>query len=235
MDGYKRVARLGSKGNWIWEIKHEEQGIIIPAAGKAEQKAGTTQENPGKHKQKRRGYSAFCQFSEHAQEYAAWNRVGAQPQYQCGGMQPEKLQKMGIRSEERDIIRGALLHDYFLYDWHHHTHKKGWKNLHGFTHPETALNNARKEYHLSPREQDIIKKHMWPLTVVPPRCREAWIVTAADKYCSLLETVGPRLELFKGLGRHWTALPRRIRVTVKREPQKNSGQEANGRNTSAIN
>lgn len=147
----------------------------------------------------------------------------------------EKLQKMGIRSEERDIIRGALLHDYFLYDWHHHTHKKGWKNLHGFTHPETALNNARKEYHLSPREQDIIKKHMWPLTVVPPRCREAWIVTAADKYCSLLETVGPRLELFKGLGRHWTALPRRIRVTVKREPLKNSGQEANERNTSAIN
>ena len=59
----------------------------------------------------------------------------------------EKLQKLGIRSEERDIIRGALLHDYFLYDWHNHIHKKGWRNLHGFTHPETALNNARKEYH----------------------------------------------------------------------------------------
>ena len=30
---------------------------------------------------------------------------------------------------------------------------------------------------------------MWPLTVIPPMCREAWIVTTADKYCSLLETL----------------------------------------------
>ena len=104
---YRRVARRGSKGNWIWEIKHGEQGIIIPADGKAEQKAGTTQENPGKHKQKRRGYSAFCQFSEHAQEYAAWNRVGAQPQYQCGGMQPEY---QGKAAEDGDPQRRAGHH-----------------------------------------------------------------------------------------------------------------------------
>ena len=52
-----------------------------------------------------------------------------------------------------------------------------------------ASKNARKEYHLTRREEDIIKKHMWPLTVVPPLCREAWVVTAADKYCSLLETL----------------------------------------------
>ena len=38
-------------------------------------------------------------------------------------------------------------------------------------------------------EKDIIKKHMWPLTIVPPVCREAWIVTMADKYCSLMETL----------------------------------------------
>lgn len=146
----------------------------------------------------------------------------------------EKLQKLGIRSEERDIIRGALLHDYFLYDWHNHIHKKGWRNLHGFTHPETALNNARKEYQLSPREQDIIKKHMWPLTLVPPLCREAWIVTAADKYCSFLETVEPRLEQMKHLGRHWAVIPRKVTVRTNSEtPENNSGQEANGRNTSA--
>ena len=33
-------------------------------------------------------------------------------------------------------------------------------------------------------------------TVVPPACREAWIVTAADKWCSLLET----LYIYKGHG-----------------------------------
>ncbi len=42
---------------------------------------------------------------------------------------------------------------------------------------------------MTARERDIIKKHMWPLTVVPPMCREAWIVTTADKYCSLMETL----------------------------------------------
>lgn len=95
---------------------------------------------------------------------------------------------LGIECSERDLIRGALLHDYFLYDWHDKT-RKGYQHLHGFYHPGIAFRNASKEYHLTKREEDIIKKHMWPLTVVPPLCREAWIVTTADKYCSLLETL----------------------------------------------
>lgn len=93
-----------------------------------------------------------------------------------------------IQCNRRALIRGALLHDYFLYDWHkpdrEHPHR-----LHGFYHPGTALRNAAKEYKLTDRERDIIEKHMWPLTVVPPKCREAWIVTTADKWCSLLETL----------------------------------------------
>lgn len=92
-----------------------------------------------------------------------------------------------IKCNTRDLIRGALLHDYFLYDWHK-THTIKTRNLHGFFHPGTALRNAKKEYRLTRRQRDIIKKHMFPLTVVPPVCREAWIVTMADKYCSLMET-----------------------------------------------
>ena len=80
------------------------------------------------------------------------------------------------------------MHDYFLYDWHDKT-RKNYQRLHGFYHPGIALKNASMEYPLTLREKDIIKKHMWPLTVVPPLCREAWIVTTADKYCSLLETL----------------------------------------------
>ena len=95
----------------------------------------------------------------------------------------------------RELIRGALLHDYFLYDWHipdkEHPHK-----LHGFYHPGVALQNAVREYKLTEREQHIIRRHMWPLTVVPPVCREAWIVTTADKWCSLMET----LHMHKGHG-----------------------------------
>lgn len=98
---------------------------------------------------------------------------------------------------QRELVRGALLHDYFLYDWHDKPDQSR-KKLHGFYHPGIALKNASMEYKLTNREIDIIKKHMWPLTVVPPQCREAWIVTAADKYCSLLET----LRIHREHGKH---------------------------------
>ena len=96
--------------------------------------------------------------------------------------------KLNIPCNQRELVRGALLHDYFLYDWHDKYHRD-IKRLHGFYHPGIALRNAMKEYERTKREQDIIKKHMWPLTVIPPLCREAWIVTMADKYCSMLETM----------------------------------------------
>ena len=98
-------------------------------------------------------------------------------------------EKLHIRCQREEMIRGALLHDYFLYDWHVGDAKKP-HNLHGFYHPGIALNNASRDYDLTPRERDIIEKHMWPLTPTKiPRCREAWIVTTADKWCSLLETI----------------------------------------------
>lgn len=93
-----------------------------------------------------------------------------------------------LNCQKKDLVRGALLHDYFLYDWHD-KNREDRKPLHGFYHPGVALENAQREYALTKREADIIKKHMWPLTVKPPLCREAWIVTTADKYCSLLETL----------------------------------------------
>lgn len=97
-------------------------------------------------------------------------------------------EKLHIRCNRKELIRGALLHDYFLYDWHVPDEENSHK-LHGFYHPGKALKNASREYNLTEREKDIIKKHMWPLTVVPPKYKEAWIVTAADKWCSLLETI----------------------------------------------
>ena len=105
--------------------------------------------------------------------------------------------KLGLGCNKHDLIRGALLHDYFLYDWHDKSYLPQRRRLHGFWHPGIALRNAEKEYQLSDRQREIIRKHMWPLSVVPPTCREAWVVTAADKYCSLMETVG----IHKGHGR----------------------------------
>ena len=59
--------------------------------------------------------------------------------------------------------------------------------LHGFTHPRRALENAAADWELTDRERDIILHHMFPLTPLPPRSREAWVVCLADKLCAVQE------------------------------------------------
>lgn len=108
-------------------------------------------------------------------------------------------EKLHMRVNERALICGALLHDYFLYDWHDKSNGHRW---HGFTHPETALHNASEDWKLTPVEQDIIKKHMFPLTPVPPTCREAWLVCLADKICAARETTNGFYEKLPFVGRH---------------------------------
>ena len=84
--------------------------------------------------------------------------------------------------------RGGLLHDLFLYDWHK---PNPYPGLHGFTHPKTALQNARKYFVLTDMEEDIIRTHMWPLTFRSfPRYAESFVVSCADKICALFETFG---------------------------------------------
>lgn len=90
-----------------------------------------------------------------------------------------------FKVNQRALVRGALLHDYFLYDWHI---KDDGHKLHGFTHPTRALNNAERDFSLCNIERDIIKKHMFPLTITPPKYLESIIVCIADKICALLET-----------------------------------------------
>lgn len=99
------------------------------------------------------------------------------------------------------LIRGAMLHDYFLYDWHHASPSH---RLHGFTHPRAALENARRDYALSEVERDIILRHMFPLTLIPPRRLESVLVSLADKGCSLYETFrrGAYRSLSKRLSDH---------------------------------
>lgn len=91
-----------------------------------------------------------------------------------------------LKLNERRLIRGALLHDYFLYDWHV---KDKSHRLHGFRHPYFALENARKEYELDPVLEDMIVKHMFPLIPIPPKYKESWVLCIADKICASKETI----------------------------------------------
>jgi len=92
----------------------------------------------------------------------------------------------GFELDYKSAARGALLHDFFLYDWHI---TKSGHGLHGFTHPGTALKNANEKFCLNAIEKDIIEKHMWPLTVRLPKYKESFIVSFIDKYCSTAEII----------------------------------------------
>jgi uncharacterized protein len=95
----------------------------------------------------------------------------------------KKRRKVNLKS----IVRAALLHDYFLYDWHDNAL---WHSLHGYHHAKRAMENARRDFRLTKKEEQIIYRHMFPLNLTRvPDSKEAIIVCAADKVCALAETV----------------------------------------------
>lgn len=91
-----------------------------------------------------------------------------------------------LHADLRTLIRGALLHDYFLYDWHDPDPSHRW---HGFIHPRISLRNARRDFTLNAKEENMIRSHMFPMVLPIPRCRESVILCLADKYCALKETL----------------------------------------------
>lgn len=95
------------------------------------------------------------------------------------------------------LIRGALLHDYYLYDW-----KDGHINgqVHLMTHPQTAHNKASHDFRLNDVEREIIERHMYPLTPWKPDYTEAKLVSKADKISATLEFCCPsKVKSFSGM------------------------------------
>ena len=85
----------------------------------------------------------------------------------------------------RRLVRGALLHDYFLYDWHEDDDSH---RLHGFTHAGRALRNAKRDFDITEIEEDMIGCHMFPLNLRPPKTTEGRILCLVDKMCATYET-----------------------------------------------
>ncbi len=81
---------------------------------------------------------------------------------------------------KKEAVRGALLHDFRLED------SAEYKN--NFSHSKMALQDAKKHFTLTEREQNIILSHMWPLNItLIPRSKEAFVVGLADTYCATME------------------------------------------------
>lgn len=97
--------------------------------------------------------------------------------------------KLRIKNlDRRSMLRGAMMHDFFLYDWH--IKGDGSHKLHGYHHANKARDNAAEILGATIREQEIVETHMWPLTLTKiPKSKEAWIVCMADKHVSARETV----------------------------------------------
>ena len=89
--------------------------------------------------------------------------------------------------DKRVLLQAALLHDFYLYDWHQ---KDGSHKWHGFHHAEKAVENAKVHFSIDEKTASCIATHMWPLTLRKfPRYKEAWILTLADKMISIKETI----------------------------------------------
>jgi len=110
-----------------------------------------------------------------------------------------------LRLDYASGARGALLHDFFLYDWR--SYKKDPRNKnHGLEHPKTALANSHSHFVINRVEQDIILKHMWPKVIGVPRYWESVVVAMTDKVCACGE--------FISKARHW-AIPLPARQTAE--------------------
>ena len=92
-------------------------------------------------------------------------------------------------SDTASVVRAALLHDFFGYDWHgtrfrrylhRYTGIKRMMHMHAFVHGPIAADRAKRIFGLTDRECEAIARHMFPLAAMP-RTRIAWIVTLADK------------------------------------------------------
>lgn len=98
------------------------------------------------------------------------------------------LEKLHIDIHERELIISALCHDLGILD----RDEKYKNNLECCSqHPRDSIDIVRSlTGEENRRVEDSIRRHMWPLTLHPPKYREGFILTAADKISSAMERMG---------------------------------------------
>lgn len=109
-----------------------------------------------------------------------------------------------IGADKRVCAIAGLLHDFYTQAWLYSDElaqiedgkylqeigvRKPLFKMHGFTHGADAAENYVKFFPEleDDRITDSIKKHMFPMTIVPPKYIEGYILTSVDKLNSLKE------------------------------------------------
>ena len=109
------------------------------------------------------------------------------------------LDRHGVTVSERDAVRASLLHDIGMTEddvFLSPSYKKAR------SHPREGARIAREEFGASEAETQAILSHMWPVwRAVPPRSMVGWVVSVADKCCSMHELGRSSEEVVDAAGR----------------------------------
>ena len=110
----------------------------------------------------------------------------------CTGLQISRLlEKFHVEVDEKAVIRSALCHDLGILgrdEKFENNRECCWR------HPVESVDVANYILEdLTEKEADSISNHMWPLAGKKPRYIEGLILTVADKYSSVLDTVKPKM------------------------------------------
>lgn len=105
-----------------------------------------------------------------------------------------------FKADSRNCAIAGLMHDFYPHAWQYskslesldesysyyfqpNTKKPMLFKQHGFIHAKEARDNFKKYFseYSNKRIENAILRHMFPLNIKPPTCKEGWIVTLADK------------------------------------------------------
>lgn len=87
----------------------------------------------------------------------------------------------------KQIARAGLLHDFYLNRTVDYEKKKDKFLLFTTEHPKVAVENAKKYFELTEKEEDMIKTHMFPADYRIPKYAESWIICIVDKIVGTYE------------------------------------------------
>lgn len=87
-----------------------------------------------------------------------------------------------LRLNYKEATIAALLHDFFLDEVEK---ENGIDRL--IHHPKYAAENAEFYFKINEFQKDIILRHMFPVTFIPPKYLEGWIVDTVDNIASIYE------------------------------------------------
>lgn len=96
-----------------------------------------------------------------------------------------KISKM-LKFDYKSTAKAGLLHDFFITD-NDQKIKDRTKSL--FLHPKIALKNSETHFELNDIEKNIIRSHMFPVTIFIPKYKESWLVSLVDKAVSIHEAL----------------------------------------------